>query len=372
MSFLWLVAHDVWSKKVRSLLTSLAVAIGVLTVVTLGIVTDSLRTTAASVLEVGTADFTVVQRGLDDILQSALTQQQLTRVQEAPGVAKAIGVLLDTHTLDEEHPLVVGIGIRPEDLKPFGVTMSAGQVFDATADDQVLVGSRLADDLGIQVGDTMDVADSTKTVVGIFTTGNVFGDAALMFPLVPYQAFERQPDGLSMFFVQTDPGASITTVEKAVEATSPLLVGIRNVVEFGRENQSFRLISAGDRAATIVAIGIGAIIVMNSMLLSLLERYREFGVLRAIGWSRRRLVSLVAGEAAIIGLVGAMLGVGLAVAAAELLAQLPQLKGILSPTYEAWVFGRGLLTATALTLLGALYPAIRAGRLTPLEALRRE
>lgn len=372
MSFLWLVAHDVWSKKVRSLLTSLAVAIGVLTVVTLGIVTDSLRSTAAGILEVGKADFTVVQRGLDDILQSALTEAQLARVREAPGVDSAIGVLLDTHALDADHPLVVGIGIRPEDLQPFGVSISAGQPFDATAEDQLMVGSRLADEMGVRIGDEIDVADSTKRVVGIFTTGNVFGDGALMFPLVPYQAFERQPGGLSMLFVRTEPGVTTPVVQEAVEDTSPLLVGIRNVVEFGRENQSFQLISAGDRAATIVAIAIGAVIVMNSMLLSLVERYREFGVLRAIGWSRRRLISLVAGEAAIIGLVGAVIGVGLAVGGAELLAQLPQLKGVLEPTYEAWVFGRGLLTATALTLLGALYPAVRAARLTPLEALRRE
>ena len=95
-------------------------------------------------------------------------------------------------------------------------------------------------------------------------------------------------------------------------------------------------------------------------------------MLRAIGWSRRRLIGMVAGEAAIIGLIGAAVGVGLAVGGAEVLAQLPQLKGVLDPTYEAWVFGRGLLTATALTLLGALYPAIRAARLTPQEALRRE
>lgn len=372
MSFLWLVVHNVWSKKVRSLLTSLAVAIGVLTVVTLGIVTNSLRTTAAGILEVGAADFTVVQRGVDDILQSALTEKQLDGVRDAAGVSSAIGVLLDTQKLDDDHPLVVEIGIRPEDLEPFGVQINAGQAFDATGEDQLMVGSRLADDLGIAVGDQLDASGSVKRVVGIFTTGNVFGDSALMFPLVPFQAFQRQPGGLSMLFVQTDPGATTATVQKAVEDTSPLLVGIRNIIDFGRANQSFQLITAGDRAATIIAIVVGAVIVMNTMLLSLVERYREFGVLRAIGWSRRRLISLVGGEAAIIGLLGAALGVGLAVAGAELLSRLPQLKGVLDPNYEAWVFGRGLLTATVLTLLGALYPAIRAARLAPLEALRRE
>lgn len=372
MSFLWLVAHNLWSKKVRTLLTALAVSIGVLTVVTLGIVTNSLRTTAAGVLEVGTADFTVVQRGLNDILQSALTEKQLAGVRKTPGVASAIGVLLDTEKLDANHPLVIEIGIRPEDLAPFGVKVNAGQPFAPTAEDQLMVGSRLADDLGIKVGDKLRAAGSVKQVVGIFTTGNVFGDSALMFPLVPFQAFERQPGGLSILFVKNEPGAKSATVQKAVEATSPLLVAIRNVIDFGRANQSFQLISAGDRAATITAIVVGAVIVMNTMLLSLVERYREFGVLRAIGWSRRRLIALVGGEAAVIGLTGAALGVGLAVAGAQVLSQLPQLKGVLQPTYEAWVFGRGLVTATALTFLGALYPAIRAARLAPLEALRRE
>ncbi len=372
MSFLWLISHNVWSKKVRSLLTSLAVAIGVLTVVSLGIVTDSLRTTAASVLEVGSADFTFVQRGLSDILESAITEGQLKQVQQVEGISSAIGILLDTEKLNEDNPLVVEIGINPADIEGFGVRVNTGRAFDATADDQVMVGSRLAANLGVTIGSKIKAGGGDMVVVGIFTTGNVFGDSALMFPLIPFQAFERQPGGLSMIFAKVAPGHKIATVQKQVEKEIPLLIGIKNLLDFGRADRSFQLISAADRAATIVAIVVGAVIVMNTMLLSLVERYREFGVLRAIGWSRRRLISLVGGEAAIIGLMGAILGVGLAVAGTEMLARLPSLKGIFDPTFEAWVFGRALLTAAALTLLGALYPAIRAARLAPLEALRRE
>ena len=96
MSFLWLIARNVWTKRLRSLLTALAVAVGVITVVVLGIVTDSIRTTAAGVLQVGTADLTVAQQGVNDILQSALTETQLKDVQGLTGVKSAIGVLLDT------------------------------------------------------------------------------------------------------------------------------------------------------------------------------------------------------------------------------------------------------------------------------------
>jgi putative ABC transport system permease protein len=372
MSFLWLVFHDVRVKRVRSALTALAIAIGVMTVVALGIVTDSVRVTAAGVLDVGKADFTVAQRNVGDILGSALNDRQLARVREQKGVASAIGVLLDTERLDAEHPLLVEVGIRPQDLEPFGVRIASGRPFGATSADEMLMGSRLADDLGVKPGDKIKIAGGLKTVVGVFDTGNVFADGAVMFPLVPFQAYERQPDGLSLFFVKMRPGAKLATVKNEVSSTSSVLVPISNLIEFGRADRDYQLITAVDRGATIVAVIIGAIIVMNTMLLSLIERYREFGILRAIGWSRRRVVALVLGEALTIGFLGAAVGVAFAYVLVKVLARLPSLQGILHPEYTAGVFARALFTAAAVALLGALYPATRAARLAPLEAIRRE
>ena len=372
MSFSWLILHDVLVKRVRSALTAFAIAVGVMTVVALGIVTDSVRTTAAGVLQVGRADFTVAQRNVSDVLESALTETQLGRVQAEPGIASAIGVLLDTQKLDSQHPLLVEIGIRPEDLLPFGVQIVAGRAFDATADDQVMLGSRLAQDLDAHLGQQILVAESPKTVVGIFTTGNVFGDSAVMMPLVPFQAYERMPGGLSLFFVKVRPGAGVAAVKQEVADSSPILVPISNLTEFGRADRDYQLITAADRAATVVAVIIGAIIVMNAMLLSLVERYREFGILRAIGWSRRRVVALVLGEAITIAFAGAALGVALAYVLITVLAGRPGLQGILHPDYTTGVFARALLTAAAVGFLGALYPAVRAARLAPLAAIRRE
>jgi putative ABC transport system permease protein len=372
VSFPWLIVHDVWVKKVRSILTAFAIGIGVMTVVALGIVTDSVRSTAAGVLQVGAADFTVSQRNVSDILESALTESQLGRVAALPGVSSAVGVLLDTERLDEQHPLLVEVGIRPQDLVPFGVQVVAGEPFAATAKDQVMLGSRLAEDLDVTVGRRIHLAGGTKTVVGIYRTGNVFGDSAAMFPLVPFQAYERQPGGLTLLFVKARPSVDTARLEARVERSSPVLVAISNLMEFGRADRDYELITAADRAATIVAVVIGAIIVANTMLLSLVERYREFGILRAIGWSRRRIVALVLGEAITIGFGGAALGVALAAALVRVLADLPKLQGVLQPTYDASVFARALFTAAAVALLGALYPAIRAARLAPLEAISRE
>lgn len=372
MTFIGLVAHNVWSKKLRSLFTAIAVAIGVMTVVTLGIVTQSLKTTAAAVLKTGTADFTVVQRGSSDILYSSLTREQLRRIERTPGVAKVVGVLLDTEKLNDDHPLFIEIGIAPKDLAPFGVRVLAGRPFDAAARNEVMLGWRIAQDLNLRPGDTIRIGGGVKTITGLFTTGNVFGDSAGMFPLVPFQAYERQPGGCSLAFVKVHKGASLRAVTQRIEHDNPVLVTIRTASEFGRADQSYKLITAADSGATIVAVIIGAVIVMNTMMLSLVERTREFGILRSIGWSRGRVIGLVLGEAFLISLAGAAIGVGLAVALVAVLESLPSLTGILQPSYPTASFLRALVTAAAVGFIGALYPAVRAGLLTPMVAIRHE
>ena len=353
MTFAGLVTHNVWSKKLRSVFTAIAVAIGVMTVVALGIVTESVKTTAAAVLKTGSADFTVAQRGSSQILFSSLTREQLQRIGRVPGVASVVGVLLDTEKLNADNPLFIEIGIQPQDLGPFGVRVLAGRPFGASASGEMMLGWHIAQDLGVRPGDTIHVAGGTKTVTGLFTTGNTFGDSAGMFPAVPFQAYERQPGGSSLAFVKVDKHANLHTVAARVEHDNPSLTTITTASEFGRADQSYRLITAANTGATIVAVVIGAVIVMNTMLLSLVERTREFGILRAIGWSRARIVSMVLSEALTISLLGAAIGVGFAVGLVALLASLPSLSGILRPSYPPASFLRALVTAATVAFLGA-------------------
>jgi putative ABC transport system permease protein len=133
----------------------------------------------------------------------------------------------------------------------------------------MLLGWRLAEALGIQPGDQLDVAGGKKTVVGIFSTDNVFGDSAGMFPLIPMQAFERQPSGMSLAFVKVQPGATAAAVARRVADDNPNLTTIRTVAEFGR-GSSYEFIHRR-LGATIVAVFVGALIV-ETMLLALVER----------------------------------------------------------------------------------------------------
>jgi putative ABC transport system permease protein len=372
MSFVELMVHNILARKVRVGLTTVAVALGVMTVVTLGVVTSSLRTTAVAILSTGRADFTVAQKGVSDILFSYLEPAQVAKIESYPGVESAIGVLVAVRNLGPANPLFLEIGVPPDKLEAFGVQVVSGRTFAPTGTDEVMLGWRAAENLGKRVNDSLVVVDDTYRIVGIYNTGQVFGDSGSMFPLTTLQAAERKAGVATLVAVRARPGTDIDSLRAAIEQDSPELTTVRTESEFGRVDRNLVLISAADRGATIVALLIGAVIVMNTMLLSFFERTREFGVLRALGWARGRVVAMVMGEAMIISLLGAAVGVGLSFAATAVLERLPSLTGILHSTYSSGVFWRALYTAAGMAFLGALYPAARAALLAPLEAIRRE
>lgn len=372
MPFAVLIARNVWTRKVRSVLTGAAVAIGIMTVVALGVLTHSLRRTAISVLRTGSADFTVAQKGVSDVLNSAMDEGEIARIQQTPGVDSVVGVLVAAVQLDKDHPFFLELGIQPDQLEKFGVHVVDGRPYTADATGEVMLGFRASRDLHKSVGDTINIDGNDFRVVGIFSTGQVFGDSASMLPLTALQTYERKPGDVTLAFVKVKPGADVNTVRQTIEGQNAELATVVTESEFGRIDRNLKLISAANVGISILALAIGAIGVMNTTAMSVFERTREFGVLRAVGWTRARVIGLVMGEAALISLGGAVAGIVLGFVAIRLIRRVPELVGVFQPDYPASVFGRALGIAVGMAAIGALYPAIRAALLAPLEALRHE
>lgn len=372
LTFVGLIVHNVAVKKVRLVLTSLAVAIGVLTVVTFSIVNHSLRESELAIMQTGRADFTIAQRGVSDLLNSNIDQATLARIAADPDIAAATGVLVGTTRLNSDNPLFLEIGIRPNELANFGVNIVSGGPFAPDAAHQIMLGWRAAANLHLKVGDRLAIDSTSYRVVGLYSTGQALGDSGAMLPLVPFQAVQRQPGELTLVFVRMRSGAQLSSVRSRIESEFPQLVTIRTATDFGRADRSLALINAADRGSEVLAIVVGAVIVMTMMTMAFIERTKEFGLLAALGWPARRVVGMVVAEALTIGLLGAAGGIGLSFAATQIVGSLPQLVGILHPVYTASAFWRAIYTAGAMSLLGGIYPALRAARLSPLEALRRE
>lgn len=372
MLFLLLILENVYTRKVRTLLTGFTIAVTIMTVVAMGILTHSLRETAVSILRTGTADFSIAQANVNDVLFSSIDENELISIREDPGVKSAVGILVEPLRLDEDHPFFLRIGMAPADTEPFGVDLIVGRLYDANAPDELILGYRAARDLKKGVGDRILLGSVEYEVVGIYSTGQVFGDAASMVPLVPLQAEVRKPGTITLAFVQVQEGVDIETVRSRIATAFPQLATIRTESDFGRVDRNLELLGAANTGVSALALVIGAANVLNMMSLSVFERTREFGVLRSVGWSRIRVLVYVLAEAFIITLFGAAVGVALGFGVVQFLQDIPTLRGVFVPAYSSDVFTRALSITFGMATIGALYPAARAALLRPLTAIRHE
>jgi putative ABC transport system permease protein len=121
-----------------------------------------------------------------------------------------------------------------------------------------------------------------------------------------------------------------------------------------------------------VALLIGCVGLLNTMMSSVHERTREIGVLRAIGWKRHRVVGMILAEAGLLCVAAAIFGALGGVMLTWGLSRMPAVAGTVSPHVQWPVIVQGLTLALVMGLIGAAYPAYQAARLVPTEALRHE
>ncbi len=179
------------------------------------------------------------------------------------------------------------------------------------------------------------------------------------------------------------PDGTFESLEAIATRLTPVLenlhMGVRNF-EFAALNQGFQLwtlityaLGAIMFASAMVAMVTGGVNVMNAQLVSLHEKTKEYGIRRALGLSQRGLQSRVLVESAIYTALGGMIGTGLGLGGAYLLAEV--LTRVLTPwpfVIVTWSILAALGSAALVGLLAGLAPALRAGRLVPSECLREE
>jgi putative ABC transport system permease protein len=177
---------------------------------------------------------------------------------------------------------------------------------------------------------------------------------------------------VTFVYVRVEEGADPEAVATGIRDDFALLTTVANVGEYSRVDQGIEIMDALNLAVSALAVGIGAIGVMNTMVMSVYERTREIGILRAVGWRGSRILRMIIGESVLLCLIAAVVGSGLGVLASRMVLLIPAVRSLLEPTYTIDIFVRGLVVAIAVALVGAIYPAIRAVRLSPMEALRHE
>jgi putative ABC transport system permease protein len=243
---------------------------------------------------------------------------------------------------------------------------------------ELILGEVLAKNLNKKVGDTVDLQGSTFTVTGIFHGGTSLEVGAAILPLDQMQQLSSLQGKVSGFHVRlksAPPGESAEQYTKRaqaqIEAALPGL-NAQPAAERASNNLFVGLAHAVAWGTSCIALLMGILGIANTMAMSVFERTREIGILRAIGWKAWRVLLLIQVEATVLGFAGGILGIIFGWAGLHLLATMPQTASIVSTSLSWEHFVEALGISVLSGLIAGAYPAWRGAHLSPVEALRHD
>ena len=401
---LWVIAYrDLGRNRRRSGLTMLAVVLGLALLILMsgfiagvidGMISDSILLNSGHVqvraesyeVEKASLEWKYLLDNSDELLASAAGIEGVKAV--AP-VLWASGFL---NTADE----LIGVsvtGIDPDSSfhDPIRQGLVAGKYLAVEDRDGVLIGKKLAEELGISAGSKISLLVGTSdgetdegifTVRGVFATGVVLYDAGTVYmPLPKAQAFTNTGDRISAVILLTEDAETADPVAAALRGPGRKVVTWKDmnalILQAMEQGMAFYYLMYG------IVILIVAVIITNTLLMSVFERTRELGILAALGMKGRQIMTMVLLEAGTLALLGVIGGIALGSLVVWYLSfnGIPigddvagMVQGFAYPSVFFAKFAPGDVFALSLAmlvvvLLAALYPARFAARLEPVEAL---
>lgn len=376
MRFSRLVTANLMGRSTRSLLTLSGIAVAVGAVVALVGVAAGFEKSLLDIYESRGVDLLVLQAGKVQQTMSVLPESLGEQIGALDGVESYSPGLTDVVSLGDDASMVVTIQAWPHDspLLLDHYQLTEGQPLDQAGPKSVLIGKKLAAVLNKQAGDTLEIyAGEPFAIAGVYEAFNQFEDGAIVMPLAELQELMFREGEVTTFTIvgkQHDRqfldnlAAQIRDLQTGLEVSPPQ--------DYAENAPELKMARTMAWLTSSIALIVGAVGILNTMLMAVFERTKEIAMMRAVGWRRSRVMRLIMSEALLLAFGGAVLGTVGAIALLRLLAQNPSAGRIVSGDISGEVVLQGFVVAMLLGLLGGLYPAYRAARLTPIEGLRHE
>lgn len=382
MHFVEIIIKNLRHRPVRTLLTVLGLAVAVMAMTSLWSIAWGYAASANDFYAKRGVDIVVVRAGVANRLTSSLHVELAPRIGEVPGVANVDVSLTDMVSLGEADLIGIPLrGLRSDGFAAQQLTLGVGEPLAAGDRKTVLIGRGIADALGKKEGDTIRIEDQNFYIKGVIEPTNPFDSISVVAPLADVQELMGRRGVVSEVQVQVEPSVKdqdalrgvCRDIEKLRESGGQLL-GLkaqptRQFVSGATESQ---LGTSLAWAVTVVVFALSLVGMLNTMLMSVSERTRELGVLRAIGWRRRRLVRMILGESVLLGVAGAIVGAAAATILVRGLAGWSRTSLFVPANIDVTAMYVGFLGAIGAGFVGSVYPALRAASVPPVESLRHE
>lgn len=261
------------------------------------------------------------------------------------------------------------IGINADKLTLAGIGAVNGSVFK-NGEAEAIVGTQYAMMNNLSIGDEISIHNTDFKVTGIYETGSMFVDGAIYVPIDKLQELTDTKE-VSSVLVKTGEGVNDTLISDKIEDGHYDLLTLTSEEMSSMMDNVTGILDAVSLAVSGLAIIVGAIGIVNTMVMTVYERTKEIGVLKSIGWKPRRILLMIMGETLVLtilsGIVGSIFGILISEIGVMLIGSDSFSLGF-NPNTFILAFGITIFVG----IIGGIYPAYNASKLAPTEALRYE
>jgi putative ABC transport system permease protein len=365
MNFFTIVVRGLLRRPVRTGLTLVGISIGIAAVVALVGVSRGFEQSWATGMKVRQTDI-VVSNMSNALSPKPFSSEVRDRIAKVPEVAAVCAIYADLTSVEDASMMIVSArewgGFSWANLK-----LISGRMPKDGNEPVVVLGQTAAEVLKKKVGDPLQLENKELTVVGVVDGGALVENGSVILSLALFQQITNNEGKINVIDVRATTGTSADDVKALCTKINAVAPEARAMVagEHLGNSQAFKFISAMSWGTSLLAVIVGVLGVMNTMLMTVFERKQEICILLAIGWKPGRVIRMILWESALLGFLGGLVGVIIGTMGVKVLETMPAIHGLLEPDLSLQLMLMSVAIAVVVGVLSGIYPAWRSSRLSP-------